>query len=260
VSAWTPIVRTPVNRPDTDCGFRKRQRTARASAVSGWTAADPQPPLRRDGSAAHVASARLCWSSGPGRRGRRRAAVRTRGHRPRPAGHRAPARPRHCGHPRPRHGMRTLRQRPRWTAGCSTVHHRSHVRPERDRHVRHRPARPPDRQIRRLALGVDLVGPRRICPAQVGCLVDPGGSRRIPSDRLDDHVPSDGKSQGKRASMCWGSRPTRKGLSSGSSSRLSWSGFSSEPGWMTVAAHAAVAGLGTVRRSAKVCRASGTTR
>jgi cell volume regulation protein A len=43
-------------------------------------------------------------------------------------------------------------------------------------------------QIRRLVLCVDLAASTRICPAQVGCLVDPGGSRKIPSDRLDDQA------------------------------------------------------------------------
>jgi hypothetical protein len=43
-----------------------------------------------------------------------------------------------------------------------------------------------DRQIRSLVLCVDLVGSRRIWPAQVGCLVDLDGSSRVPSDRLDD--------------------------------------------------------------------------
>jgi hypothetical protein len=43
-----------------------------------------------------------------------------------------------------------------------------------------------DHQIRSLVLSVRLVGSRRIWPAQVGCLVDPVGSRRVPSDRLDD--------------------------------------------------------------------------
>jgi hypothetical protein len=33
-------------------------------------------------------------------------------------------------------------------------------------------------QIRRLVIGVDLVGSRRIWSAQVGCLVDSDGSRR----------------------------------------------------------------------------------
>ncbi len=42
------------------------------------------------------------------------------------------------------------------------------------------------RQIRSLVLSVGLVGSRRIWAAQVGCLVDPVGSRRVPSDRLDD--------------------------------------------------------------------------
>jgi hypothetical protein len=46
--------------------------------------------------------------------------------------------------------------------------------------------RTPNRQIRRLVLSVELVGSRRICPAHVGYLVDPVGSRRTPSDRLDD--------------------------------------------------------------------------
>jgi len=113
-----------INRPDTDQPsghrprFRKQQRTSTASAVSGsatlWTpaavsgwaagcgrtAADPLPPFRHHGSAAHVALARLCWSRRPGRRSRLVAAVRTRGHRRRPARQREPARPRHCGHPR----------------------------------------------------------------------------------------------------------------------------------------------------------------
>jgi hypothetical protein len=48
--------------------------------------------------------------------------------------------------------------------------------------------RSPNRQIRRLVLCVDLVGSSRICPAHVGCLVDPDGSRRSPSDRLDDQA------------------------------------------------------------------------
>jgi hypothetical protein len=43
-------------------------------------------------------------------------------------------------------------------------------------------------QIRSLVLYVDLVGSRRIWPAHVGGLVDPDGSSRIPSDRLDDQT------------------------------------------------------------------------
>jgi hypothetical protein len=51
--------------------------------------------------------------------------------------------------------MRTLRQRPRWMAGSSTVHHRSHVRPERGAHcAAPAPARLPDHQIRRLVVTV----------------------------------------------------------------------------------------------------------
>jgi hypothetical protein len=37
-------------------------------------------------------------------------------------------------------------------------------------------------------LRVDLVGSRRIWPAHVGCLVDPDGSRLVPSDHLDDQA------------------------------------------------------------------------
>jgi hypothetical protein len=47
--------------------------------------------------------------------------------------------------------------------------------------------RTPNRQIRSLVLCVDLVGSRPIWPAHVGGPVGPDGSRRIPSDRLDDH-------------------------------------------------------------------------
>src|SRR4029453_2909364 len=42
------------------------------------------------------------------------------------------------------------------------------------------------RQIRSLVLSVDLVDARPIWPAHIGRVVDPDGSRRIPSDRLDD--------------------------------------------------------------------------
>jgi hypothetical protein len=47
-------------------------------------------------------------------------------------------------------------------------------------------------------LRVGLVGSRRICAAQVECLVDPGGSRRNPSDRPDDQGASETKSDGTR--------------------------------------------------------------
>jgi hypothetical protein len=46
--------------------------------------------------------------------------------------------------------------------------------------------RTPNRQICSLVLCVDLVGSRRMWPAHVGCVVDPDGSRRVQSDRLDD--------------------------------------------------------------------------
>ena len=48
--------------------------------------------------------------------------------------------------------------------------------------------RTPNRQIRSLVLCVDLVGSRRIWPAQVGWVVDLVGSRPVPSDRLDDQM------------------------------------------------------------------------
>jgi hypothetical protein len=93
-------------------------------------------------------------------------------------------------------GTRTLRQRPAGQPATepSTTAYMSGR--ERDRKVRHRPAPPwPDRQIRSLVLSVDLVGSRLIWAAHVGCPVDPGGSRRVLSDRLDDQrddqVPSE---------------------------------------------------------------------
>jgi hypothetical protein len=53
-----------------------------------------------------------------------------------------------------------------------------------------------------MALSVDLAGPRRICPAQVGCLVDPDGSRRNPSDRLDDQPDDQARQTVRRAEAC----------------------------------------------------------
>ena len=63
-------------------------------------------------------------------------------------------------------------------------------------------------------LGVDLDGTGRVLPAHVGCLVDPDGSRRTQTDRLDDHrddqsasdKESDGKATGlplRRAAVAW---------------------------------------------------------
>jgi hypothetical protein len=110
----------------------------------GPTAAVPAPR-----SALHVSLARLRWSSGLGRRSRLVPAVRTSGHWTGPAGHQEPARPGTADTHYRRRSMRTPRQRPCWTAGSSTVHHRSHGRPGRDRKVWQRPAPPwPDRQIR----------------------------------------------------------------------------------------------------------------
>jgi hypothetical protein len=45
-------------------------------------------------------------------------------------------------------------------------------------------------------LGVDLVGSRRIWPAQVGFPVGPDGSRRIQKDRLDDRLDDHRDDQG----------------------------------------------------------------
>jgi hypothetical protein len=45
-----------------------------------------------------------------------------------------------------------------------------------------------DRQIRSLVLYVGLDGPRRIWPAHVGRVVDPDGTRPVPSDHLDDQT------------------------------------------------------------------------
>jgi hypothetical protein len=52
-------------------------------------------------------------------------------------------------------------------AGSSTVDHRSHVRPERDRNLRYRPARLPGHQIRRLVVAVHGVTADAVCAAQV---------------------------------------------------------------------------------------------
>jgi hypothetical protein len=93
-------------------------------------------------------------------------------------------------------GTRTLRQRPAGQPATEPSTAAWMSGRERDRKVRHRPAPPwPDRQIRSLVLSVDLVGSRLIWAAHVGCPVDPGGSRRVLSDRLDDQrddqVPSE---------------------------------------------------------------------
>jgi hypothetical protein len=58
-----------------------------------------------------------------------------------------------------------------------------------------------DLPITRRMLGVDLVGSRWIWPAQVGWLVGLDGSRRIQTDRVDDHGASDRKPDGKASSF-----------------------------------------------------------
>jgi hypothetical protein len=167
----TATVRTPTNRPGTDrgsgsssgpprrprCPVPRHPDTGRGVGLPGrrrQACGGPAAavPARRQRRARCACSSALV--KGPGRRSRRIPAVRTRGHRTRPAGQREPACP---GTSDTRdHGrvMRTLRKRPRWTAGSRAVHRRSHVRPERDRNVRHRPAPPPDHQIRSLVLSV----------------------------------------------------------------------------------------------------------
>jgi hypothetical protein len=70
--------------------------------------------------------------------------------------------------------------------------------------------RPPlrNRQIRSPVLRVDLVGPRPIWPARVGGPVDPDGSRRVQSDRLDDQADDQIPQQARRlqASLVAGQR------------------------------------------------------
>jgi hypothetical protein len=132
-TCWIPTFWTPT-------AVREQQRTAKVSAVSGsaatqtpaavsgWgrTAADPQPPLRRDGRdrACRICSSALLICTGQVARSTQPAerlsgCVDT--------GHGLPntgsPHARRCGHPRPPQAMGALRQRPRWTAGSRTVHH-----------------------------------------------------------------------------------------------------------------------------------------
>ena len=195
------------NRPDTGrgSGSSSGQRTLRGVQVRsqpdtarGWDVRGGQRPSgqhlaalprRTADSAAVSASADTCWGSGPGRRSRRTPTVRTRGQRTRLAAAGSRRRPA-LRTPATAAGSFGHDGGPRWTAGSITVHWpRRMSDQERDRNVRHRPAPPqPDRQIRRLMLRVDLVGSRRTWPAHVGCVVGPDGSRRVPSDRLDDQT------------------------------------------------------------------------
>jgi hypothetical protein len=154
--------------------FREQQRTAKASAVSGsaaaqipaavsgWgrTAADPQPPLRRDGRTAQVGFACLRWSSGQvdaASRERLSGCVGTGRGLPNTGSPHA----RHCGHRRPPQGMGTLRQRPRWTAGTRTVHHPAAMSDRNGTQCAAPPARPADRQIRSLGAARNLASSRK---------------------------------------------------------------------------------------------------
>jgi hypothetical protein len=60
----------------------------------------------------------------------------------------------------------------------------------------------------RRMLGVDLDGFRRIQAAQVGWLVGPDGSRRIQTDRLDDHRDDQGASDGESDDASIDASPT----------------------------------------------------
>jgi hypothetical protein len=75
-------------------------------------------------------------------------------------------------------------------------------------HPRHRRGEDsnPNRQICSLVLRVDLVGSRRICPAHVGSLVDRIGSRRNPSDRLDDQADDQASQAARRTESPDGAR------------------------------------------------------
>jgi len=68
--------------------------------------------------------------------------------------------------------------------------------------------RTPNRQIRSLVLCVDLIGSRPIWPAHVGGLVDPDGSRRNPSDRLDDQTDDQLRQSPRRAERVEHQTPT----------------------------------------------------
>jgi HIRAN domain len=73
-------------------------------------------------------------------------------------------------------------------------------------HPRPRPSRPADveHQLTSRMLGIDLDGSRRIEPAHVGCLVGPEGSRRTPTDRVDDHRDDQGASDTRSdAKQAW---------------------------------------------------------
>jgi hypothetical protein len=154
---WTPTLWTPTAVPGSSSGQPRRPRCPVA-----------QPPdtgrgvrLWRDGGGPAAAAAarhqdrtgRSCSSplvEWPGRRGQRRTAVRTRGPRTRPTGHREPARP----------GTTDTRDRRRAWGHCGSGHAgqpaaeastaTAGVRPECDPNVRHRPPRPADRQVRSL--------------------------------------------------------------------------------------------------------------
>jgi hypothetical protein len=156
----TPTVRTPVRGSGSSSRAARRarcpvpqpvgvhrRRCPAARPAPAETAADPQPPLRRDGRAAHVGLARLRWSPGPGRHvaGGYRLSARadTRGglpdtgrpHVPGPADTRD--RRRAGGRCGSGHAGRPAAEASTGVAG---------VRPERDCAVRHWPApRRPDR-------------------------------------------------------------------------------------------------------------------
>ena len=124
-----PVPQPPRHRPRCPAGAgRRRTRSRRCGATAGPRMSDVL----------------VCAGQVAGRRGQRRTAVRMRGHRTRPAEHWEPARP----------ALRTPATAAGHgdTAAAATLDSRqqdrpppgSHVRPERDPNVRHRPARPAD--------------------------------------------------------------------------------------------------------------------
>jgi hypothetical protein len=171
-SCWTPTA-VPAAAADRQgvrgVRFRSHPDTGRGSGWAGRRRTRSRRSARRQDRAGWSCSSALV--KGPGRRNQRRTAVRLRGHWTRPAEHREPTRP----------GTADTRDRRRAGGHCGSRHA---GQPAAGPSTTRQPCptgtgpRCADRQIGRLVLGVDLVGSRRIWPAQVGCLVDRVGSRR----------------------------------------------------------------------------------
>ena len=166
-----PGPQLPGHRPRCPAAAGRRRTHCRRS---GSTAAPPT--LRLLVGAGHWARSTQPWKP----------AVRTRGHRRWPAGAREPARPLTLRTPATGQGLRTLGsgQAGQPPAGVSTT---AAVSGRTGPPCVAPPASPPDRQLRSLVRCLDLVGSRPIWPAQVGGFIGRVGSRRVQSDRLDDH-------------------------------------------------------------------------